>query len=59
MDMHHRGAGLIAARGRLADLDGLFGNDRPVAVLLHAAIQRDRDDDLVVREHRSLLHLRR
>ena len=51
MHVDHGGARLVAARGGLADLLGLLRNDRAVAVLLHAAIDRDRDDDLVSGEH--------
>ena len=34
-----------------ADFIGLLRNDRAVAVLLHAAVERDCDNNLVAREH--------
>ena len=54
MDVDHRSARLVAARRRLADLGGLLRDDRALAILLHAAVDRDRDDDLVSGEHSVL-----
>src|SRR5690606_7930703 len=51
VDMDQRGSGLVTPRRRFADLDRLLRNYRPVAILLHPAIERDGDDNLVAFEH--------
>src|SRR5690606_8439812 len=51
VDVDHRGAGRVAARCRFADLGGLLRDHGAVAVLPHAAVQRDGADALVAGEH--------
>src|SRR5690606_5029556 len=58
VNVHYRGPGFPAARGGLPDLVRLLGDDRALAVLLHAAIERDRDHHLLAVQHRPRLHFR-
>src|SRR5690606_836585 len=58
VDVDHRGPGLPAASRRLADLVGLLGDHRAVAVLLHPAVEGDGDHDLVAFQHRLPLLFR-
>jgi len=51
VNVNHRGAGRMAARGRLADFRRLFGDDGTVSILLHSAVDGDGDDDFVAGEH--------
>jgi hypothetical protein len=52
--MDHRRSGCVATRCCLADLCRLLRDDRAVAILLHAAVQGDSNDELVAVEHATL-----
>jgi hypothetical protein len=41
----------VTPRRGFADLNGLLGDHGAIVILLHAAVERDRDDYLVVFEH--------
>src|SRR5690606_26367722 len=55
VNVHHRGTRFPAARGGLPDFVRLLGYDRALAVLLHAAVESDRDHHLVAVQHRPRL----